>query len=221
MGFHSNDVRGIGAGAPLLVQSRGAEIGTRTQAIEGLDSTLALFILDFDSELVFDGDSGDTAPSRPSRRIGVEWTNRYRPISWAMIDGDLAYTYARFQDTDNPIGNLIPEAPAVVASAGVTLGAETGWFGAVRWRYFGPRPLIEDGSVYSGPTSLIDARLGYAFENGLKLTLDALNVFDTRADNIDYYYTSRLPGEPAAGVNDIHFHPVEPLAFRFTVAKAF
>jgi len=221
MGFHSNDARGISAGAPLLVQSRGAEIGTRTQKIKGLDSTLAVFMLDFDSELVFDGDTGDTEPSRPSRRVGVEWSNRYRPVSWAKIDGDFAYTYARFQDINNPIGNLIPEAPAVVASAGITLGAETGWFGALRWRYFGPRPLIEDGSVYSGPTSLFDARAGYTFENGLKLTLDALNLLNTQADQIDYYYPSRLPGEPAGGVNDIHFHPVEPLAFRFTVAKAF
>jgi outer membrane receptor protein involved in Fe transport len=221
LGFHSNDVRGIGQGAPLLVRSRGAEIGARTQAIKGLDSTLSIFILEFDSELVFSGDAGDTEPSRASRRIGVEWTNRYRPTSWATLDADFAYTYARFTDTDNPAGDLIPAAPAIVASAGVTLGADIGWFGALRWRFFGPRPLIEDGSVYSGATSLFDARVGYTFTNGLKLTLDALNLFNTQADQIDYYYTSRLPGEPLAGVNDIHFHPVEPLAVRFTIAKAF
>jgi len=221
MGFHSNDVRGLSASVPLLVQSRGAEVGVRTQAIRGLDSTLAVFILDFDSELVFNGDAGDTSPSRASRRIGVEWANKYRPVDWALLDADFAYTYARFTDTDNPIGNLIPEAPAVVASAGITLGREFGWFGALRWRYFGPRPLIEDGSVYSGPTSLFDLRAGYAFENGLKLNLDVLNLLNTQADNIDYFYTSRLPGEPLAGVNDVHFHPVEPLAARFTVSKAF
>jgi TonB-dependent receptor-like protein len=221
MGFHSNDARGLAQNVPLLVQSRGAEVGMRTQAIRGLDSTLAVFILDFDSELTFDGDAGDTQPNRPSRRIGVEWANRYRPASWAMLDADFAYTYARFKDVDNPIGNLIPEAPAVVASAGITLGEETGWFGALRWRYFGARPLIEDGSVTSGATSLFDARLGYTFDNGLKLNLDVLNLLNTQADQIDYYYTSRLPGEPLAGVNDVHFHPVEPLAFRFTVAKAF
>lgn len=221
LGFHSNDVRGIAMGAPLLVQSRGAEVGVRTQAIEGLDSSLAVFVLDFDSELVFQGDSGGTEPSRPSRRIGVELTNRYRPTSWAMLDADAAYTYARFQDNSNPIGNLIPEAPAMVASAGVTLGEDLGWFGALRWRYFGPRALIEDGSVWSGPTSLFDARAGYTFGNGIKLTLDALNLLNTQADQIDYYYPSRLSGEPEGGVNDVHFHPVEPLAFRLTLAKAF
>jgi TonB dependent receptor/TonB-dependent Receptor Plug Domain len=219
-GFHSNDVRGLSQNVPLLVQSRGAEVGVRTQAVKGLDSTVSLFILDFDSELVFNGDAGDTSPSRPSRRIGVEWANRWRVASWAMLDGDVAYTQARFKDADNPIGSFIPEAPAWVASAGITLGEDLGWFGALRWRFFGPRPLIEDGSVYSSPTSPFNARLGYAFDSGIKLTLDALNLLNAQADQITYFYQSQLRGESTA-VNDTHFHPVEPLAFRLTVAKAF
>ena len=43
-----------------------------------LTSSLALFVLDFDSELLFVGDAGTTEPSRPSRRVGVEWTNQYK-----------------------------------------------------------------------------------------------------------------------------------------------
>jgi hypothetical protein len=220
MGFHSNDVRGLGQGVPLLVQSRGAEVGVRTQFFKGLDSSLAIFVLDFDSELVFSGDAGDTSPSRASRRVGFEWANRWHAASWATLDGDLAYTQARFTDSDNPIGTFIPEAATWVASAGVTLGEDLGWFGALRWRYFGPRPLIEDGSVYSAPTSLFDARLGYKFGSGLKITLDALNLLNTQAEQITYYYQSQLQGE-SGPVNDTHFHPVEPLAFRLTIAKAF
>jgi outer membrane receptor protein involved in Fe transport len=181
---------------------------------------VALFVLEFDSELVFAGDAGDTSPNRASRRLGVEWTNRYRPVSWATLDGAVAYTQARFKDAGNPIGSFIPEAPALVASAGITLGEDLGWFGALRWRYFGPRPLIEDGSVYSGATSLFNARAGYGFESGIKVTLDVLNLLNTQADQIAYYYRSQLQGE-AVAVNDTHFHPVEPLAFRLTLAKAF
>ncbi|MBV8406991.1 MAG: TonB-dependent receptor [Alphaproteobacteria bacterium] len=225
IGFHSNDARGISSGAPLLVQSRGAEVGARTQAIKGLDTTLTFFVLEFDSELVFQGDTADTEPSRPSRRVGVEFTNRYQPTSWATINADFAYTVARFTgsgiNSDGVVGDIVPEAPSVVASAMVTLGEDTGWFGSMRWRYFGARPLIEDGSVWSGSTSLFDARVGYTFKSGLKLTLDALNVFNTQADQVSYYYASRLSGEPAEGVNDVHFHPTEPLAVRFTVTKAF
>ena len=61
---------------PLLVRSKGAELGIRTKAVEGLTSSLAVFVLDFDSELLFVGDAGTTEASRPSRRVGVEWTNQ-------------------------------------------------------------------------------------------------------------------------------------------------
>jgi hypothetical protein len=136
-----------------------------------------------------------------------------------MFDLDLSYTQARFTDYD-PVGNDIPGPPTFIGAAGITLGQATGWFGGLRWRYFGPRPLIEDGTVWSGATSLFNARAGYVFENGLKLQLDGFNIFNAQADQIAYYYQSQLRGE-AAPVNDIHFHPVEPMAFRFTVAKAF
>ncbi len=87
LGFHSNDARGATIAVdpltgtpqqrvPLLVRSKGAEIGARTLAIKGLDSAIAFFILDFDSEIIFAGDAGTTEASRPSRRIGVEWSNR-------------------------------------------------------------------------------------------------------------------------------------------------
>ena len=220
LGFHSNDVRGIAQGAPLLVRSRGAEVGVRSQALTGFDSALALFLLEFDSELVFQGDAGTTEPSRPSRRIGVEWTNHYRPVSWASFDLDLSYTHVRFTDY-SALGDYIPGSPAFIGSAGLVLGEATGWFGGVFWRCLGARPLIEDGNVFSTPTSLFNARLGYVFQNGLKLQVDGFNILNSQVDQISYFYTSRLPGEPAGGVNDVHFHPVEPLAVRFTVAKAF
>ena len=91
----------------------------------------------------------------------------------------------------------------------------------MKLRYFGARPLIEDNSVKSGATALVNARVGYRYANGLRVQLDAFNLFDSHASQIDYYYTSRLQGEPAAGVADQHLHPVEPLALRLTVAANF
>lgn len=231
-GYHSNDARGATiavnpsdptaaqAAVPLLVQSKGAEIGVRSQWVKGLDTSLSLFLLDFNSELLFVGDAGTTEASRPSRRIGIEFTNSYRPTSWAMFDLDLAFTRTRFKDTSAE-GNLIPGSPDFVGSGGITLGAETGWFGALRVRSLGPRPLISDGSVWSNFTTTVNGRLGYVFESGLKVNLDAYNLLNTRASQIDYYYASRLPGEATEGVADRHFHPVEPLAVRLTLAKAF
>ena len=231
-GYHSNDARGAvitvnpadpstpADAVPLLVQSKGAEVGVRSQAIKGWDTSLAVFLLDFNSELVFVGDAGTTEASRPSRRIGVEWTNSYRPTSWASFDLDLAFTQARFTDY-SPDGNFIPGAPDFVGSAGITLGADTGWFGALRLRSLGPRPLISDGSVWSSFTTTLNGRVGYVFESGIKVNLDVFNILNTQASQIDYFYVSRLPGEPLEGVADRHFHPVEPTAFRLTLAKAF
>ena len=37
------------------------------------------------------------------------------------------------------------------------------------------------------------------------------------ADDIMYFYASRLPGEPASGVEDKHFHPAEPRTLRLSL----
>ncbi|MFC5555733.1 TonB-dependent receptor [Methylobacterium iners] len=231
-GFHSNDARGatitVDPGNPLfpldrvalLVRSVGSEVGVRTRAIEGLLSTVTLFQLDFDSENLFVGDAGTTEPSRPSRRFGVEWTNHYALTPWLSLDADLTLTNARFSDVD-PAGNRIPSAPTFIAAAGLTLGEGTGWFGSLRLRHFGPRPLIEDNSARSRATTLVNARLGYNFDNGISVQLDALNLLGARASQIDYFYPSRLRGEPAEGIADRHFHPVEPRAVRLTIAGRF
>ncbi|MCE4222713.1 TonB-dependent receptor [Methylobacterium sp. C25] len=231
-GFHSNDVRGVTATvdpqsplftlnrSPFLVPSTGYEVGIRNRSIAGLETSLALFRLDFASENLFAGDTGTTEPSRPTRRIGIEWTNRYAVTSWLSLEGDLTITNARFTDPD-PVGNRVPEAPTTIASAGFTVGQGLGWFGSMRLRYFGPRPLIEDNSVRSKPTALLNGRVGYNFDNGMSLALDVLNLTNAKADQITYFYESRLPGEPAAGIADKHFHPVEPTAVRLTLAGRF
>jgi len=118
------------------VRAKGAEVGTRTTAIEGLESSVAVFVLDYASELLFVGDAGTTEPSRPSRRVGIEWTNHYKPLPWLAFDLDVAATRARFTDID-PAGDRIPGAPAFVVSGGLVFGEKTGWFGAVKARYFG------------------------------------------------------------------------------------
>ncbi|GJD44142.1 Vitamin B12 transporter BtuB [Methylobacterium cerastii] len=231
-GFHSNDVRGVTATidptsslfnttrSPFLVPSTGYEVGIRNRSIAGLETAVALFRLDFASENLFQGDTGTTEPSRPSRRFGVEWTNRYAVTPWLKLEGDLTVTNARFSDVD-PAGNRIPEAPTTIASAGFTFGEGLGWFGSMRLRYFGPRPLIEDNSVRSKPTALLNGRVGYNFDNGFSLSLDVLNLTNAKSDQITYYYVSRLPGEGADGVADRHFHPVEPTAVRLTLAGRF
>ena len=225
-GFHSNDARGATirvdpkSGAPVeqvtpLVRAIGADVGFRTSALANLQTSLSLFDLDLDSELLFSGDGGTTEASRPSRRAGVEWANFYRPLKWLAIDLDVAFTRARFTDAD-PVGDRIPGAIGRAISAGVTLRSPRHWSGSLRLRDFGPRPLIEDGSVNSRSTDLLNARVDYLFQEGFSLAVDVFNLLDRQASDIDYFYASRLPGEPLGGVDDIHFHPVESRSMRLS-----
>jgi outer membrane receptor protein involved in Fe transport len=229
-GFHSNDARGAvitvdpksltpAQQSPALVRSKGAELGMRSEWVPNLQSTLALWRLSLASELVFAGDAGTTQASRPSLRRGVEWSNRYRPRTWLLVDADLSASKARFTD-DDPAGEHIPGSIDRVASLGVTLNELGRWSGTVQMRYFGPRPLIEDGSVRSRSTLLTNLRIGYRLDKNLRLGLDAFNLFNRRASDIDYYYASQLRGE-AAPVNDVHFHPVEPRSLRLTLSANF
>ena len=175
----------------------------------------------FDSEIVFVGDAGTTEANRPSRRIGAEYTLRSKLRPWLWLDLDAAYSRARFLEDDPAApGRYIPGATEGVVSAALNFDNVGGWFGGVRVRYFGPRPLIEDNSVRSKSSTPVSARLGYKFADGLIVRVDGFNLFDQKSHQIDYYYASRLTAEPAA-VDDIHFHPLEPRSFRLSVRKEF
>jgi hypothetical protein len=228
-GFHSNDARGAtirldprsGESAqrvPLLVAGRGAELGFRTEAIPGLQSSLALWGLKLESELVYVGDAGATEASRASSRRGVEFNNRYTPVQWLLIDADFAWSRGRF---DN--GDRIPNAVDRVASMAVTLRDLAHWTTSLQWRYLGSGPLVEDNSVRSRPSSTLNTRItrglpGWGRQTDI--TLDIFNLTNRRVNDIQYFYESRLPGEPAP-VADRHVHPAEPRTFRLSLRWGF
>ena len=229
-GFHSNDARGTTAtvdpktGDPIdkvpgVVAARGFELGARTEWIPGLQSSLALWTLDFDSELVYVGDAGATEASRPSTRRGIEWNNRAIPLPWLLIDADLAWTHARFSDAA-ATGNRIPNAVDKVASVAFSVHDLGPWSASLQWRYLGAGALTEDDSERSRSSLTTNLRVGRRFGPGTELTLDVFNLFDRRVNDIEYFYASRLPGE-AAPVADRHMHPAEPRTLRLTLRKAF
>lgn len=239
MAFHSNDARGTvtridpasGLSAkPVdpLVQSRGAEIGARTTAIAGLHSTLAVWYLELDSELVFVGDAGTTEASGESRRYGVEWSNFYRVNRWLTLDLDVAFTQPEFTGGGD---DEIPNSVGRVITAGATIDLPSGLFGALRLRHFGDSPLVEDGSVEADATTVVNLRAGYRVSPRVELALDVFNLFDADDPDISYFYASCLPSDPPAacgaglasrpGVEDRHVHPVEPRQVRGTLTVRF
>jgi hypothetical protein len=219
-GFHSNDFRSVPGGGDFLTASKGQEIGVRANPIPGLTATVTLFQMEFKSELTYDPEEGQTSAGRPSKRTGVEINTTYTPFDWLEFYGSVALTHARYTDVD-PAGQYIPDAPSVIGNLAIYVRNAGPWFGGLEFRYLGQHPLIEDNSVRSEGDQEWNFNIGYDFGSGLRATFGIFNLFDSTDHAAEYYYTDRLPGEPAAGVADFHIHPLEPRAFRFTLSKTF
>jgi hypothetical protein len=228
-GFHSNDARGATitvdprSGEPAervtpLVRARGEEIGLRTIPFEGLQSTIAVWRLRLESELLFVGDAGTTEAGRPSRRFGLEWSATYAPAGWFSLDADVSLSRARFADAD-ATGDRIPGAVGRVVAAGVSVEDKGPFFGSLRIRYFGPRSLTEDGAVKSASTNIVNLQLGAKLTDRVRLVGDVFNLLDRQVSDIDYFYASRLAGE--AAVEDVHLHPALPRAIRIGLNLSF
>ena len=239
-GFHSNDARGatisVNPNKPTematrelpMVISRGLEAGVRTEFIPGLQSSLAVYRLDFDSELLFQGDAGSTQDTgRPSRRVGFEFSNYYRPTKWLTIDADIAFARARYRNFDL-VGDRIPGSIEGVASLNLAVDNLGPYFGGLQLRYFGPRPLKEDNSARSAKTMTLNGRLGYKINSNLRIDVEGYNLTNRKDAAIDYFYKSRLPGELPGlpnnednGIERKHFHPIESRSFRVNLIASF
>lgn len=229
--FHSNDARGTTAtvdpvsgdtvaAVDPLVKSRGAEAGLRYFLDERVNASLAWWWLELDSELLYVGDAGTTEPTRASRRRGVEFTAYYRIDERWTLDLEYAWTDAAFSEPAPDEGSRIDGALKRVASAGIAGDFGGGWFGSARMRYFGPRALDSFGAVASDSTTVVNLRAGRRVGR-VELALEVLNALDSNDHDIDYFYASRLPGEPAEGIEDIHYHVMEPRTWRLTASWFF
>ena len=225
-GFHSNDARGTtieidpadGSDATQvdpLVDSLGYEVGVRGFVNQRLNTSVSLWQLDLDSELLFVGDAGNTEASDASRRRGIELTAYYRITDVWNFDAEYAHTQAEFTDSDDDIPGAIED----VLQTGVSADFGNGWSGAARVRYFGERPLIEDGSVKSDASTVVNLQAGYRQANW-SVRGEVLNLLDSDDHDIDYLYESQLPRE-SEPVEDIHYHVLEPRTVRVSLAYQF
>jgi len=241
-GYHSNDARGVTGtidaktGEPIspvtpLPKSLGAELGARTEIVPRLQSSVAFWLLDLDSELVWDADNGTTSPSAPTRRLGVEWANTYQPLRWLAYDLNVAFSRAFFRSDDPTTGELagqpVPEAIRWTVATGLSVHDLGPWSASLFMRYFGPRVLCTVGTcsptldpangsaIWSRSSTLFNGQIAYQVNQNLRITLEGLNLLNARVDDIEYYYQSRLRNESPAW--DYEVHPSEPLELRATV----
>jgi len=219
-GFHSNDARGVNLGvdgADPLVRTYGGELGVRSEIFENFVSTLAVFYLHSDSELLYVGDAGASEPGPATVRYGVEWATYWQPTEWLKIDNEVTLAHGELQDVGSD--DEIPGSVPFTLSSGITVGKREGFFGTLRARYFSPRPLIEDGSEESRASLQVNTRVGYR-KNDWEVSIDCLNLLDRDDNDIEYFYESQLQTE-LFPVNDIHLHPSEPRTFRVSFTKRF
>jgi outer membrane receptor protein involved in Fe transport len=228
-GFHSNDARGATetvapkTGLPadpvkLIAPASGAESGARWQR-DGFTATATVFYLHLDSELTFSGDAGDTESASATERWGSEVLFNWHPIPRIDIDASASATNAHY--LGNPEGgSRIPNAIEYTFTGGISALITDALTATITVRHLGPSPLIEDASVKSRPATIANLLLRYQFGR-VMVTGEVLNLLDSHADDIEYFYTSRLSGEPAAGVNDLHIHPAEPRTWRIGARMMF
>ncbi|KKO49988.1 TonB-dependent receptor [Arsukibacterium sp. MJ3] len=230
-GFHSNDARGATtvadpvtlariAPVDLLVKSNGAELGLRFFDYTSFNASVALWYLQVDSELLYVGDAGNNEPSRSTERYGVELAAYYWLGSNWSLDVELAFTRSRFTEQEEGEGNFVDGSLPLVASMGLIYKADNSWQASLRLRHFGKRTLDSFNEQRSDTTTVLNAGYQYDWQQW-QLALDLLNILDSTDNDIDYFYASRLQGEPAEGEEDRHSHPIEPRTIRAKLTYRF
>ncbi len=215
-GFHSNDARDVvmNSSATTLPKAIGYELGIRSQPWTWAEFLATFWLLDLQSELVFVGDEGTTERRGKTRRLGTEFSTRVTPLEWLTIRGDITYTHAEFRKT----GDSVPLAPEFTAFSSVTARLPMGLSSTLQMLTVGSRAGIEDRSVLLEPFTIFDLVLRYRIPvspptGRLEAFLSIRNLTDTDWRQAQFFYESRLPGEPAGGVSDIHFVPGTPRMF--------
>jgi len=67
---------------------------------------------------------------------------------------------------------------------------------------------------------LLNAEVGYHFNDKWRVSAQFLNLLDRQDHDIDYAYTSRITPTAEAAFTRV-FHPVEPFQARFTLVRTF
>jgi hypothetical protein len=247
-GYHSNDARGVTRSgqnpdvSPVtpLTRATGAEIGVTNHLIPQWETSLDIFLLKLQSEIVFDGDAGVTEPNGSTTRRGVEWGNTFHINRWLSAELNAAFAKARFDNNSLPddlgcadaaashpcttpiriVGRYIPNSPTNVIDAALTAHRESGLFGSLRVRHFGESPLVEDNSARSPQYSTVDGEIGYQQSRGWLIAVEVFNIANVKWNDIEYYYVSRLKNE-VSPVPDYVVHPGVPRTVRARFTYSF
>ncbi len=231
-GFHSNDARGrIGRvnpadgsalePVPFFARATTSEVGLRAVPRPDWRTSVSLWQMRLASELVFIGDEGVTEPKGASRRVGIEWSNSMVLAEGLAMDADLAWSRARFAQPVNG-GRQVPNAVPLVGALAFTAGGQGPWTAGLRLRYIGRYALEETGTERSRAVATANLKLGWRPRSGVEVSMEALNLFGSRANDIEYWGAACTrtdgPGcNNGEGIDGRLVHPLEPRTFRIAL----
>jgi outer membrane receptor protein involved in Fe transport len=209
-----------------MATQMGEEIGVRQELFaRKVALTFAVFNLDAQSETQYNPDVGQDSAGPASRRYGYELNITYQVLRWLEFYATLSQDHARFKtpfdDGTGHIGYHLPNAPFATGSFATYIKALGPWSGSLQLRYLGGYPLSSDNAVQGSGYHEWNGDVRYELSGGWKAALGVYNLLNTKANAMEYWYVDRLPGESAAGVADVHVHPLEPISMRLTLTKNF
>jgi len=228
-GFHSNDVRAAELSVdPIsgenvtpydaLISTKGWDIGFRGNFNERLRASFSYFYLDMDSALLFVGDTGTTEPAGGIHVTGVEGAIYWIPKDNIVIDMTVAKNKAKMSGLPKN-KNFVPDAHDFVASLAAILYFRSDANASIKLRHFGDAPLVEDKSRSKEASTILNMSVEYPFKD-IIIELDVFNILDKKANDIEYFYESKLMNE-GSGVGDYHFHPSNGREYRLTLSYNF
>ncbi|MBJ7429399.1 MAG: TonB-dependent receptor, partial [Bacteroidia bacterium] len=219
-GFHSNDARAVVVGKleNTLARAFGNEIGSTFKPYKKLITSIALWTMDLQNELVYVGDAGIVEATGRTRRVGIDIGFRYQLAKYLFIDADVNLNKGWLRDEPETANN-IPLAPTFTSIGGITYKKANGLSGSLRYRYMGDRAAIEDNSIIAQGYFLTDAVVNYQYKK-VQVGVSVENILNTQWKEAQFATESRLQGE-SIPVNEIHFTPGTPLFFKGSIACFF
>ncbi len=220
VGFHSNDSRVVLArnGKETLPGAFGVDIGSNWKPTSKLWVNTALWYLFLQQEFVYVGDEGIVEPSGKTRRLGIDVSVRGQLSKALFYNTDFNYTIAR--SIESPKGeNLIPLAPELTMSGGLSMQFENGLIGGINYRFIKDRPATESNSIVAEGYFITDLNLNYQFKK-ITFGLEVQNLFNNVWNEAQFATESRLFDELEA-VEELHFTPGAPFFIKGKVTYSF
>ena len=225
-GYHSNDARDVVANptGTTLPTANGVEVGARTRFFDRFDLAVAYWWLTLESEFVFVGDAGTTEERGRSRRQGVEVAGELELLDWLFWQGSLGYSSGEFAEPPDGAGSgnkKIPQGVRFIADTGLVARHPSGVSAEIGYRTYGERYSTENISTRRLRSwSVWNATVRYR-RGPIEVGLILENLGNTHWETAEFFFTSRLEGEPPAGVEDLHFVPGNPRNARAVLAYYF